>query len=227
MADAVVEIPPWDDAEAQFRWLRRIISTADAILRAGEDRRGEPAELIPTLRRFGRREIRDQNGKVVGYTNPVLVSAAEINCMLENQAVAAAKTGNFRPLERLLGSDHVPVLAKETRRIIADILAGRLKKPRHRPRSTEQERRKANPKHDAADAVKDIEDTLRRWYPKKEAREIYDRAVYVAARMYKIDDEALHSYLRRPLTDHRRPTQHPRRKRSQSAPLVISQACKT
>jgi hypothetical protein len=142
--------------------------------------------------------------------------------MLESEAVAAAKDGNYDPLAQLLDPGHPlnnppndpPIraaLAPSTYALIADILRGRRKKPERRPKLTESQRRKLNPIHDAADEVPVVERMLRAWYPKRTTREIHRRALYVVARRHNVWSKTLNTYLRRPPDDHRRPTSHPKR----------------
>jgi hypothetical protein len=140
---------------------------------------------------------------------------------IENEAVDAAMNGgNYRPLAWLLDPKNPlnnqrmepalrTALAPTTYALIADILSGRGKRPEHRPRLTERERRMKNPIHDAADEVPGVERMLCAWYPDQKAEQIYDRALYVVASRHPVKLEALDAYLKRSKGDHRRPMHHP------------------
>jgi hypothetical protein len=103
-------------------------------------------------------------------------------------------------------------LAPSTYALIADILSGRRKRPKRRPRLSEHERRMMNPIHNAADEVPGIQRILRAWYPQQTEKQIYDRALYVVASRHQVKLEALDAYLKRSKGDHRRPMHHPRLK---------------
>jgi hypothetical protein len=137
--------------------------------------------------------------------------------VLESEAVEAAEGGNYGPLAKLLDSTHPlnhpeinpPIrasLAPSTYALIANILSGRRKKPAHRPKLTEIERRAINPIHGAADEVPKVERMLRAWYPEQTAKQIYDRALYVVSCRHKMKSETLATHLRRSKGDHRRLT---------------------
>jgi hypothetical protein len=144
---------------------------------------------------------------------------------IESDAVdAAVEGGNYAPLAWLLNSRHPlndlrmkpplrTALAPSTYDLIADILSGRRERPKHRPRLTEFERRAINPIHDAADEVTVVRRMLRAWYPEQEPKQIYDRALSIVARRHKVKSETLNFHLKRPKSDRRRPTQHPKRAR--------------
>ena len=153
-------------------------------------------------------------------TLPVKLNLATFQ-FVENEAVdAAVKGGNYMPLAWLLDPTHplndqrmkpalCTALAPSTYALIADILSGRRKRPKHRPRLSEHERRMINPIHDAVDEVPGVEGMLRAWYPGQTAKQIYDRALYVVATRHEVKLEALDAYLKRPKSDHRRPMHHP------------------
>jgi hypothetical protein len=135
--------------------------------------------------------------------------------MLENEAVQAAEGGNYAPLAQPLDPKHPlnhpeakpPIrasLAPSTYTLIADILSGRRKKPTHRPKLTEIERRAINPIHGAVDEVPAVERMLRVWYPDKTANQIYDRALSVVARRHNMKLETLAAHLKRSKGDRRR-----------------------
>jgi hypothetical protein len=135
--------------------------------------------------------------------------------MLENEAVQAAEGGNYAPLAELLDPKHPlnhpeikpPIrasLAPRTYALIADILSGRRKKPAHRPKLTEIERRAINPIHGASDEVPAVERMLRAWYPDHTANQIYDRALSAVARRHNMELETLAAHLKRSKGDRRR-----------------------
>jgi hypothetical protein len=139
---------------------------------------------------------------------------------IESEAVdAAVKGGNYMPLAWLLDPKNPlnnqrmepalrTALAPTTYALIADIVSGRRKRPKNRPRLTERERRMKNPIHDAADEVPGVELMLRAWYPDQTAKHIYDRALYVVASRHQVKLEAIDAYLKRAKGDHRRPMHH-------------------
>jgi hypothetical protein len=140
---------------------------------------------------------------------------------IESEAVdEAVKNGNYKPLAWLLDPKNPlnnqrmepalrTTLAPTTYALIAEIVSGLRKRPKHRPRLTEYERRMINPVHDAADEVPGVEGMLRAWYPDQTAKHIYDRALFVVASRYRVRLEALDAYLKRSKGDHRRPMHHP------------------
>jgi hypothetical protein len=164
---------------------------------------------------------------------------------IESEAVdAAIKGGNYKPLAWLLDPKNPlnnqrmepalrSTLAPTTLALIADIVSGRRKRPKRRPRQTERERRVNNPIHDAADEVPGVEGMLRKWYPDQTAKDVYDRALYVVASRHRVNLEALNTYLERSKGDHRRPMHHPSWKTPQvgsmslawQAELMVKQIC--
>lgn len=164
---------------------------------------------------------------------------------IESEAVdAAEKEGNYKPLAWLVDPKNPlnnqrmepslrSTLAPTTHALIADVVSGRRKRPKRRPRLTERERRMNNPIHDAADDVRGVEGMLRAWYPDQTATQIHDRALYVAANRHRVNIEELDAYLKRPTGDHRRPMHHPGRKDAQVEPMsrvrrveqMINQIC--
>ena len=150
---------------------------------------------------------------------------------IESEAVdAAEQEGNYKPLAWLLDPKNplnnqrmepalCSTLAPTTYALIADIVSGRRKRPKHRPRLTERERRKDNPIHDAADEVPGVKGMLRAWYPDQTATQIHDRALYVVAERHQVNLEELDAYLKRPTGDHRRPMHHPSWKDPQVEPI--------
>jgi len=137
--------------------------------------------------------------------------------MLESEAVEAAMNGNYAPLAELLNPTHPlnrpeikpPICASlqpSTYALVADILLGRQKKPSHRPKLTEIERRAINPIHGAADEIPVVERMLRAWYPEKTAGQIYAQALSVVARRHNMKSETLAAHLKRSKGDHRRLT---------------------
>ena len=143
--------------------------------------------------------------------------------LFESVAVDAAEGGNYERLAWLLDPKHPlnhegmvsalrTALAPSTYALIADILSGRRKRPKRRPRLSEHERRMRNPIHNAADEVPGIQRILRAWYPKQTKKQIYDRALYVVASRHQVKSETLDVYLKRSKDDHRRPMHHPRLK---------------
>jgi hypothetical protein len=150
---------------------------------------------------------------------------------IESEAVdAAVKGGNYKPLAWLLDPKN-PLnnqrmepalrtkLAPTTYALLAEIVSGLRKRPKHRPRLTEHERRMNNPIHDAVDEVPGIEGMLRAWYPDRTAKDIYDRALYVVASRHQVTLEALDAYLKRSVGDHRRPMHHPSWKVARVEPM--------
>ena len=203
-----VKPPAWDDWDALVEYIARVLATAGAILRAGMVRRGEPLELADKLRRA--RALPAQ-----GRIGPRLDTPAEINRMLEDQAVEAAQAGNFGPLALLLRSDHpmnkpeyertgplTSNLSAETYELIANIMSGEQKRPKNRPPETDTEHRARNPKHDAADRVPGIERLLRNLYKGRGDKEIEGRAISIAAHLGRIDDETLRKFMAK----HKTPT---------------------
>jgi hypothetical protein len=156
-------------------------------------------------------------------TIPVKLNLAHYR-FVESEAVdAAVKGGNCTRLAWLLDPRHPlngqgmepalrTTLAPSTYALIAEILSGRRKRPKHRPRLSEHERRMINPIHDAADEVAGVQCFLRSWYPEQTEKQIYDRALYVIASRHQVKLETLDIYLKRSKGDHRRPMHHPRRK---------------
>jgi hypothetical protein len=143
--------------------------------------------------------------------------------LFESEAVNAAEDGNYKRLAWLLDPKHPlndkgmapalrTALAPSTYALIADILSGRRKRPKRRPKLSEHERRMMNPIHNAADEVPGIQRILRAWYPKQTEKQIYDRALYVVASRHQVKLETLGAYLKRSKDDHRRPMHHPRLK---------------
>jgi len=143
--------------------------------------------------------------------------------LLESEAVDAAEGGNYERLAWLLDPRHPlndkgmapalrTALAPSTYTLIADILSGRRKRPKRRPRLSEHERRLMNPIHDAADEVPGIQRILRAWYPKQTKKQIYDRALYVVASRRQVKLETLDVHLKRSKDDHRRAMHHTRPK---------------
>lgn len=137
--------------------------------------------------------------------------------MLESEAVEAAEGGNYGPLAELLDPKHPlnhpqinpPIrvsLAASTYALIADILSGRRKKPAHRPKLTEIERRAINPIHEAADEVHAVQRMLRAWYPEQTAQQIYSRTLEIVACRHKVKSETLAAHLKRSKGDRRRLT---------------------
>jgi hypothetical protein len=150
---------------------------------------------------------------------------------IESEAVdAAEKAGNYKPLAWLLDPKNPlnnqrmepalrSTLAPTTYALIAEIVSGRRKRAKHRPRLTERERRMDNRIHDAADEVPGVEGMLRAWYPDQKTTQIHDRALYVVADRHQVNLEELDSYLKRPTRDHRRPMHHPSWKDPQVEPM--------
>jgi hypothetical protein len=134
--------------------------------------------------------------------------------MLESEAVDAAEGGNYAPLAKLFDPKHPlnhpdikpPICASltpKTYALVFDILSGR-KKPAHRPKLTDIERRAINPIHDAADEVPVVERMLHTWYPDQTANEIYNRTLYVVAHRHQVRPETLAAHLKRSRGDRRR-----------------------
>jgi hypothetical protein len=150
---------------------------------------------------------------------------------IESEAVdEAVKNGNYKPLAWLLDPKNPlnnqrmepalrTTLAPTTYALIAEIVSGLRKRPKHRPSLTEYERRMNNPIHDAVDEVPGVEGMLRAWYPDRTAKDIYDRALYVVAIRHSVPLEALDAYLKRSQGDHRRPMLHPSRKVPRIEPM--------
>jgi hypothetical protein len=123
----------------------------------------------------------------------------------EREAIDIAEHGKFVPLAELLLDRSIRAsLQQSTFALIADILCGRKRKPAHRPKQTEIERRANNPIHDAADEVPAVQRMLRAWYPEQTKNQIYDRALSVVARRHDMRSEALATHLKRSKTDRRR-----------------------
>jgi hypothetical protein len=141
---------------------------------------------------------------------------------VEREAVAAFKRGNVKPLAALLRPDHpmnkypikgrtlISTLAPSTWQLISDLLAGRRKGKRGRPRKTEEERRAINPVHDATDAVVVIEQILRKHYPEQDKQQIRDRALQIVEHRSGISQNTLAARLKRSKHDHRLPMNHPK-----------------
>jgi hypothetical protein len=144
---------------------------------------------------------------------------------MEQEAVAAARQGSFRKLAELLHPDHPfnnrrdgkpqlrNFLGPETWQLLVDRLLGKpIRKPaatgkrtaRGRPKMTADERRAMTPVHDAADALSEINDILRRHYPDQSESNIRDRAIAFVARNEQINDETLVNYVGRSRRDRRR-----------------------
>jgi hypothetical protein len=182
---------------------------------------------VPALRRS---VVADWLAKAMDYK--LVEFGLETYQFIESEAVdAAMKDGNYMPLAWLLDPknpfNNQPMepalrtaLAPTTYALIADILSGRRKGPKHRPRLTERERRMINPIHDAADEVPGIEGMLRVWYPDQKAKQIYDRALYVVASRRQVNLEALDAYLKRSTGDHRRPMHHPSGEAPRDEPML-------
>jgi hypothetical protein len=114
----------------------------------------------------------------------------------DRYAFAAADSGDFEPLIRLVWGttmDMPPNLRKLIIGLFSDHIDWR---PRGRPQSTEERRRKDYPVHDAADEVALIIPLLREMYPGRKKGEIRDLAVDVAItrvkrRGYKLTGKSL------------------------------------
>jgi hypothetical protein len=122
----------------------------------------------------------------------------------ERKAVEMAEQGSFAALAELLEPQIFAALAASTRALIKEIVAGRRKRPAHKPKLTESERRARYPIHDAADEVPAVERMLRAWYPQQDARQIHDRALLVIERRHELRAGALANYLKRSKRDRRR-----------------------
>ncbi|WFU55710.1 hypothetical protein QA639_40285 [Bradyrhizobium pachyrhizi] len=153
---------------------------------------------------------------------------------LEDEAVEFAEAGNYKLLAALLRKNHPandesldvapwdrddfhgamlpsgPVgtirsnLSPSTYELIADILDGTHRKPKHRPPASPDERRAMTRAHDAADWVPVIKAILQKAYPNQANSQIYDRAVWASARLNGIRPQRLQGLLGRPKSDRRR-----------------------
>jgi hypothetical protein len=97
-------------------------------------------------------------------------------------------------------------LTDKTYSLLADMVAGkRLNKGKGgRPKLNIEQRREATPVHDAAFCVGLLKQVLLAEFPNQTRREIGKRALYMAARRFRIDEPRLTTYLRRSRTDRRR-----------------------
>jgi hypothetical protein len=192
----VPPVPRWDDETAVTDYVRRLIDQS----------RGSKYNNSRN-RLFGRLLFNSLTRRVD------LPRIIEIE---SERAIAAAKQGNYLPLARLLESKHplndahyrmelrraLPVKAYD---LIGSILSGQLKRPTHRPKLTDEERRASTPVHNAADDFRVAKAVLPRLYPEQSPGQIHDRAVSVAAKMHKVGIETLRGYLKRSKSDRRRP----------------------
>jgi hypothetical protein len=151
------------------------------------------------------------------------VPASEIFADAERDAVRAfEKRGDLGPLVQLLDQGHPfnspaatfgrrPIsqgLAPETSQLVADVLAGRRKRPSRRPPLTSDERRALNPIYDAEADARRLEAIIGEAYREKDKEAILNQALHAAARRWikefrkierfrGIDEDALIDRLRR------------------------------
>jgi len=130
----------------------------------------------------------------------------------EIAACAARYQGNLTPLAELLRSEPfieqllsgVQWLESETRAYLIDVLNGKVKAKRGRPRMTPPQRRAANPIHNAMDEFRQIKWHLSRLYPTQSATTVRDRALEIAAKRAGVMAESLRRHLSRAHNDRRR-----------------------
>jgi hypothetical protein len=116
----------------------------------------------------------------------------------ENAAVDAALRGTRAPLAKLLLHEHWEWLGEDTRKLIAEIILGKLRRGRGRPKMARGERWEKTPIHRAAAEVEILQRTFSQHYPKQSLKEVRERAIEIAAKRAKIeDDEKLINYLKR------------------------------
>jgi|RhiMetdeSRZDD1v2_1073273.scaffolds.fasta_scaffold35305_6 hypothetical protein len=150
------------------------------------------------------------------------VAAFEVFDGIEREALAEVERGNLKPLAALLHPHHpmnkypiygrtlISALSPSTWELISDLLVGRRKRNRGRPRKTEEQRRAMNPVHDATDEVLLIEQILSEHYPEQNNRQIRDRALQIVERRSGISQDILAGRLKRSKSDHRLPMNHPK-----------------
>ncbi len=150
-----MKLPPWNPEEAVFAWIQE--------------------ELLEL-------EHQDPTWSEEYFASLPVPTLAESLSSAERDAVAEARHGNFRMLGFLLDPRN-PLspafrasLAPKTWALIAARLDGSFRGPVGRRKQTEEEKRAANPIHNAADMVLFIEEILRRHYPKQKKRDIRHRA---------------------------------------------------
>jgi hypothetical protein len=138
----------------------------------------------------------------------------------ERAAVAAAARGDVRPLADLLRPLHhlgflpdevnpaIKNLSPATWSLVVQFLTGErnLRTGRNRgepgrPKMTAEERRAANPVHDAAEEVPAIAAILRKLYPSRAKSALLERAVEIAARRKRVRRDTLARYLGRSRKD--------------------------
>lgn len=132
-------------------------------------------------------------------------SPSEMLEQYEQEAVEAARGGNFRPLADMLEQRSHPLckafnwkLGPEAIALIASRLRGEPIAQRGRPKQTVERRRLNTPVHGAAAELKEIERILRQHYP-DEKKNIKKRAISIAAARAGIEHDKFAGYLKRPL----------------------------
>ena len=201
--------PDWKDDEATFDYVNNI---AAAVLRDPTEYPelyGLHPESIWSERKLAGRKLEDEAVELAEAGNYKALAA-----LLRNNHPANDELFNIAPWDRdgwhgaMLPSGPAgtirSILAPGTYELIADILAGEHKKPKHRPSASQDERRAVTPAHNAADWMPIIKEILRKEYPKRASNEIYDRTIWIAARRNKITPTKLRRLLARPKSDRRR-----------------------
>jgi hypothetical protein len=203
------KIPDWKDDDAIFDYVNSILAT---VLR-------DPTEL-PELYRLHPKFMWEERKLALHKVEEEAIELAEagnykaIADLLRNSHPLNNESFNIHPWDRddfhgaMLPSGPAGTIrstfAPSTYELIADILAGDHKKPKHRPPATPDERRAMTPAHNAADWIRIIKAILQSAYPKQAASQISDRAVGISARLNGISPRKLRGLLKRARSDRRR-----------------------
>jgi hypothetical protein len=208
--------PPWRDQDA----VRAFVSAEIDELRLEIERLETiyPGHL-PKLSE----DLDEMHNLVTAEANRAWRKIDEAMGQDERAAVEAALRGDLEPLANslrpfagILGfpdevNPAIKKLSPETWLIIAQFLTGarnlktgKLKGERGPREKSEDDRRRGNPVHDAADLVPVVTAILRRLYPTKGRLEVKRRAIEVAARLRGAQTAPLKKHLSRGRDDRRR-----------------------